>query len=165
MTMRTIAAGVVALTLAACGGDVVVTGSPPRAGAETGDVWVAQYAGLVAGHEGEWRDSVANIHDTCADSNAPDVCATAFLTASRHAETLRSALSAAPVDEVPAEIEALVADTEAAAADYSVAFAAWEATNCANPIDFKCSPDEGVAMSRALGELTRQFDAWQPYTG
>lgn len=165
MTMRTIAAGLVALTLAACGGDVVVTGSPPRAGAETGDVRVAQYAGLVAGHEGEWRDSVAHIHDTCADSNAPDVCATAFLTASRHAETLRSAILAAPVDEVPAEIAALVADTEAAAADYSVAFAAWEATNCANPIDFKCSPDEGVAMSRALGELTRQFDAWQPYTG
>jgi hypothetical protein len=165
MTMRTIAAGLVALTLAACGGDVVVTGSPPWAGAETGDARVAQFAGLVAGHEDEWRDSVANIHDTCADSNAPDVCAAAFLTASRQAETLRSALSAAPVHEVPAEIAALVADTEAAAADYGVAFAAWEATNCANPIDFKCSPDKGVAMSRALGELTRKFDAWQPYTG
>ena len=132
MTMRTIAAGLVALTLAACGGDVVVTGSPPRAGAETGDARVAQFAGLVAGHEGEWRDNVANIHDTCADSNAPDVCATAFLTASRQADTLRSALSAAPVDEVPAGIAALVADTEAAAADYSVAFAACPAMTVRN---------------------------------
>jgi hypothetical protein len=156
MTPRLIAAGIVALALAGCGGGAVATTTGNEATVE-------RYASLVAGHESDWRESVENIHDTCADSNAPDVCAAAYGNASEQAKTLRDALAEA--HEIPAEIAALVADTEAVARDYNVAYEAWEATSCANPLDVHCGADEAGAMFSALGDVTRQLDAWTPYTG
>ncbi len=156
MTPRSIAAAIGALTLAGCGGGSVATTPGNEASVE-------QYASLVAGHASDWRESVETIHDSCADSNAVDACAAAYRAASEQAETLRIALSEA--NQVPAEIATLVADTEATAGAYSAAFEAWQATNCANPIDFNCGADEAGAMFSALGDLTRQFDAWKAHTG
>lgn len=93
------------------------------------------------------------------------------------AETLHLALSVAHdpdcragsqcsgyLGEVPADIAALVADTEAAAVDYTGAYEGWEATNCANPLNWKGGAAEAGAIFDTLGDLTRQFDAWRPYT-
>jgi hypothetical protein len=30
-------------------------------------------------------------------------------------------------------------------------------------LDWHCGSDEGLAMSKALGDLTRQFDAWKSH--
>jgi hypothetical protein len=172
MTIRTIAAVIVAtLAPAACGGAAAATSAASEATVE-------QYASLVADHEGEWRESVENIHDSCADASAANACAAAYRTASERAEMLRTALSAAHdpdchtdpqcdgyLGEVPAEIAVLVADTDTAGADYSVALRAWDATNCANPLDWHCGADEAGAMFSTLGALTRQFDAWKAHTG
>jgi hypothetical protein len=105
MAMRTVAAVIVAVTLAACGGggEWATSGSAPAAAAGASAATVEQYAGLVAGHEGEWREGVANIHDTCAYSHAVDLCAAAYLNASEQAETLHVALSAAHDPRMPGE--------------------------------------------------------------
>jgi hypothetical protein len=157
MATRSIAAVIVALTLAACGG---------AAATEAEDTANDEYATAVAGHDGAWRESVADADFNCADSEEVDVCAAAYQTGSEAADALRKALSAAHEGgEVPAEIAALVADTEAAAAEYSAAYDAWEATDCANPLNSHCGADEAFAMFEAQGELTRQLDAWKPPTG
>jgi hypothetical protein len=154
MTPRAIVVGIAAFTLAACGGAAAAT-------TDASETTVEQYASLIAGHDGQWRESVTTTDDACADSNAPDKCAAAYRTGSELAEALRNALSAARNDgEFPVEIAALVADTEAAAADYSAAYEAWEATSCANPLDWHCGADEAFAMFKAQGDLTRQLDAW-----
>jgi hypothetical protein len=158
---RAIAAVVAMLTLAACGG---------AEQAETTraiEAEVERYVTLVADHDGEWRASVNNADYACADSSEPDKCAAAYQSGSEQAQTLHSELSAAQGEGevVPAEIAALVADTEAAAEDYSAAYEAWEATECANPLDRHCGADEAFAMFEAQGELTRQLDAWKPHTG
>ncbi|HET6918257.1 MAG TPA: hypothetical protein VFI46_02205 [Jiangellaceae bacterium] len=181
MTTRTIAAVLVALFLAACGSgndDLATSDTAQAATVQGGEAPVEQYASLIAGHEGEWRDSVENIHDTCADSTAADACAAAYRTASEQAETIRTAISAAHdpacqasarcsgyVGETPAEIAPLVADIEAAATDYSAAFESWDATSCTNPLDWHCGTDEAGAMFTALGALTRQFDVWKAHSG
>jgi hypothetical protein len=157
MTTRTIAVGVVALILAACGGSDDEVGT-------TSGATQQQYASLLGGNEGAWREIVANLHHTCADPSAADKCAAAYLTASQQAAKLRSALSSAG-DGTEPEIATLIAETEAAAAEYSAAFEAWEATGCVNPIDSNCGAEEAGAMFAALGEVTRQLDAWEPYTG
>jgi hypothetical protein len=128
---------------------------------------IAQYASLVASHEGEWRETVADIDDTCTDPDAIPICTTIYLTASYQAETLRLELSGAADDlgEPSAEIAQLVADTETAAADYVAAYHAWDATGCDDPLDLECGVSESFEMDRALDGLTRQFDAWSPYTG
>jgi hypothetical protein len=162
MTTRTIAASVVAIALAGCGGAEPATSSTPE-GAQHGDSAVRRYASVVASHETEWRRTVDEIHDACADFTAPEQCAAGYLAASQQAEAFRSALPEAAGDEIPAEVSALVSDTEAAAAAYTAAFVAWDATNCANPIDFDCAMEESGVLVRALGELTRQFDAWRPH--
>jgi hypothetical protein len=157
MTTRTMAAVLVALSLAACG-DAAAT--------EADDTAVDEYATIVASHDGEWRESVTNADFNCVDSNAVDTCAAAYQTGGEAAEALRKALSAAPeVGEVPAEIATLVAETEAAAADYAAAYGAWEATECAYPLNANCGADEALAMFQAQGELTRQFDAWKKNSG
>jgi len=158
MTPRVIVAVIGAFTLAACAGGAAAT-------TEGSATTVEPYASLVAGHHGEWRESVKATDEACADSTAPDKCAAGYRAGSELAETLRNDLSAARNDsEVPAEIAALVADIEASAADYSAAFEAWEATNCANPLDFHCGPDEALAMFEAQGDLTRQLGAWTAHT-
>jgi phage tail sheath protein FI len=158
MATRSIAAVIVALTLAACGGAAATT--------EADDTAVDEYATTVASHDGAWRESVADADFNCADSEEVDVCAAAYQTGSEAADALRTALSAAQEGgEVPVEIAALVADTEAAAAEYSAAYEAWEATDCANPLNSHCGADEAFAMFEAQGELTRQLDAWKPPTG
>jgi hypothetical protein len=151
MTARTIAVGVVALILAACGGsddDAATTSGASE-----------QYATLLAGNEGAWQEIVANIHYTCADPTAADKCAAAYLSASQQAAKLRSALSSAADDT-----EAEITETEAAAADYRAAFEEWEATGCANPMNSNCGAEEAGAMFSALGEVTRQLDAWEEVT-
>jgi hypothetical protein len=154
VTARTIGALVVALTLAACGGGAAAT---PAAY----DATVEPYGSLVGDQDSEWRANVANIDHICADSNAADRCAAAYLTASEQAAEFHSALSAArDGGEVPAGIAALVDDTETAAAGYSAAYEAWAATGCASPLNSNCGADEALAMFEAKGELTRQFDAW-----
>jgi hypothetical protein len=159
MTTRSIAAVIVALTLAGCGGGDAAT-------TEADDTAVDRYATIVAGHDGEWRGSVADSDFACADSDAVDACATAYKTGSVAAEALRKDLSAArQADEITAEIATLVADTEAAAADYGAAFEAWAATSCVNPLDSHCGPDKALAMFEAQGELTRQLDAWKSHSG
>ena len=111
-------------------------------------------------------ESVADADFNCADSDEVDMCAAAYQTGSEAADALRKALSAAQEGgEVPVEIAPLFADTEAAAADYIAAYEAWEATDCANPLNSHCGADEAFAMFEAQGELTRQLDAWKPPTG
>jgi hypothetical protein len=158
---RAIAAVVAMLALAACGG------AEPAETTHASESAVERYVSLVADHDGEWRASVSEADYACADSNEPDNCAAAYQSGSEQAQTLQSELSAAQGEGevVPAEIAALVADTEAAAADYRAAYEAWEATECANPLDWHCGADEAFAMFEAQGELTRQLDAWKPYTG
>jgi hypothetical protein len=157
MPTRSIAAVIVALTLAACGG---------AATTEADDTAVDDFATILASHDSAWRESVANADFTCADSDEVENCAAAYQTGSEAAEALGKALSAAQEGgEVPAEIAALVADTEAAAADYSAAYEEWEATACANPLNSHCGTDEAFAMFEAQGNLTRQLDAWKPPTG
>ncbi len=159
MATPSIAAVIVALTLAACGGGAAAT-------TEADDPEVDQYAKIVASHDGAWRESVADADFTCADFDEVDTCAAAYQMGSEAATALGTALSAAQEGgEVPAEIAALVADTEAAAADYSAAYEAWEATDCANPLNSHCGADEAFAMFEAQGELTRQLDVWNPPTG
>ena len=158
MATRSIAAVIVALTLAACGGAAATTEAEVTA--------VDEYATAVASHDGAWRESVADADFNCADSEEVDVCAAAYQTGSEAADALRKALSAAQEGgEVPVEIATLFADTEAAAADYVAAYEAWEATDCANPLNSHCGTDEAFAMFEAQGELTRQLDAWKPPTG
>ena len=159
MGTRSIATVIVALTLAACGGGAAAT-------TEADDAESDRYAKIVASHDGAWRESVADADFTCADSDEVDTCAAAYQIGSEAATALSSALSAAQEGgEVPAEIATLVADTKAAAADYSAAYEAWEATACANPLDSHCGADEAFAMFEAQGNLTRQLDAWKPSTG
>jgi hypothetical protein len=172
VTTRAIAAVILAIVVAGCGGDTV-----PAATTGSSEPTVEQFASLVAGHEAEWRESVANIHDVCADSNAPDRCAAAHQAAGEQAEAFHLALTAAHepqcradpqcsgyLGEVPSAIATLVADTETAALEYSAAFDAWEATGCVSPLNWHCGADEQLGMSTALGELTRQFDAWNEHT-
>ncbi len=159
MTTRSFAAVIVALTLAGCGGGASAT-------TDADDPAVDQYATIVASHDGDWRATVADSDVACADSDAVDACAAAYQTGGEAAAALHKDLSAAQeAGEVPAEIAPLVAGTEAAAADYSAAFETWEATNCANPLDSHCGPDEALAMFEAQGELTRQLDAWKSHGG
>jgi hypothetical protein len=154
-----IAVALAVLALAACGGGE--RAETP----EASDAAVERYVSLVADHDGEWRASVNEADHACADSNAAENCAAAYRAGSEQAQTLHSELTPARGEnEIPAEIAALVADTEAAAADYSAAFEAWEATGCAHPLNWHCGPDEALAMFEAQGELTRQLDAWKPYT-
>jgi hypothetical protein len=155
---RSIGAVIAALTLAACGGGAAAT-------AEAEDPAIDRYAAIVAGIDGEWRESVADTDFTCADSEAVDTCAAAYQTGSKAAEKLRNVLSAAPEEgNAPAEIVTLVADTEGAAADYTAAYETWAATECGHPLNAHCGPDEALAMFEAQGELTRQLDAWKQYT-
>jgi hypothetical protein len=65
--------------------------------------------------------------------------------------------------EIPDDIAALVADTGPLPRTSS-AYDGWEATNCANPLNWTCGADEAGAMFATIGDLTRQFDAWRPYT-
>jgi hypothetical protein len=188
MTSRAIAAVITALAIAACGGggdgtESVSTGSTPAANTpaettEASEATVEQYASRVAEHEGEWRATVADIDDACTDPDAVAICAAAYLTASFQAQTFRSELSAAHdpecranpecrayLGEVPTEIAALVASTEAATAEYIAAYEAWSATGCEDPLDFECGGGARLAMVSGLDGLTQQFDAWKPYTG
>jgi hypothetical protein len=158
MATRSIAAVIVAMTLAGCGGGAAAT-------TETDDSAVDRYATIVASHDGAWRASVADADLACADPDAVDVCAAAYQTGSEAATALgRDLSSAREASKVPAEIAALVADTEATAADYSAAYGTWAATECANPHNAHCGPDEALAMFQARGKLTRQLDAWKPHT-
>ena len=164
-----LAAVIVAITLVACSDNDEVGSTT-----ESAESTVVRYARLVVGHESDWRERVALIHDTCADAHAADHCAAAYQEAGELADTLHITLQSAHdpdcradrecseyVGEIPSAIATLVADTEAAAAEYGVAFEAWAATGCTNPLDWHCGADEGLAMSKALGDVTRQFDAWQ----
>jgi hypothetical protein len=172
VTTRTIPAVILTLLIAGCSGDVV-----PAATTQSSEPTLEQFASLVAGHEADWRESVVKIHEICADSNAADRCVAAHRTASEQAEALHVTLTAAHdsecqtdsecsgyLGEVPAAIATLVADTETAAQDYSAAFKAWDATGCVSPLNWHCGADEQLAMSTALGDLTRQFDAWKQHT-
>jgi hypothetical protein len=172
VTTRAFAAVILAIVVAGCGGDAV-----PAATTGSIESTVEQFAGLVAGHGAEWRENVASIHDVCADSNAADRCAAAHRAAGEQAEAFHLALTAAHdlqcqahpecsgyLGEVPSAIATLVADTETAALEYSTAFDAWDATDCISPLNWHCGADEQLAMSEALGELTRQFDAWKEHT-
>jgi hypothetical protein len=171
VTKPLLVAVIVALTLVACSGDDEVGSTT-----EASESAVERYASLVIGHESDWRERVAHIHDTCADAHAANHCAAAYQKAGELADTFHTALRAAQdpdcqadaecseyVGEAPAAIATLVAETESAAAEYGVAFEAWAATGCANPLDWHCGADEGLAMSKALGDLTRQFDAWKSH--
>jgi hypothetical protein len=74
------AAAITALTLAARGGggdgtETTADGSTsaattPAATTEASEATVEQYASLVAKNAGEWRATVADIDDTCADPDA-----------------------------------------------------------------------------------------------
>jgi hypothetical protein len=167
------------LALASCGeGDDTATesessppvsaGSPPAVpSVDPREATMNQYASLIAEHEGGWRESVVTIDEACTDPDAIPLCVAAYLTASLQAQTLQLVLSAAPenVGEAHPEIADLVADTESAAADYAEAYEAWSDTGCTDPLDRQCGVSEAFAMSSALAELTRKFDAWRPYTG
>ena len=172
MTTRTIAAVILTLVIAGCSGD---DASSATAGSD--ESTVEQFVGIVDSHEGEWRASVAKIHAACADSNAVDRCVAVHRTAGEQATALHRALTAAHdpkcqddpqcsgfLGEVPAAIAELVADTETAALEYSDAVRAWNATGCISPLNWHCGADEQLAMSTALGALTRQFDAWKEQT-
>lgn len=174
---RTIAAAVALVTLAACGNDDEPTVTPSPAPtptdptltptpAEPETATVAQYASLIAEHEGGWRESVATIEDTCTDPDAIPICAATYLTASFQAETLALDLSGAgdEIGEPPTEIADLLADTGAAASAYADAYEAWSATGCEDPLDLECGVSESFEMGMALDELTEKFDAWEPYT-
>lgn len=139
---------------------------PPEPTEDTGAATIAQYASLIAGHEGGWRESVATIEDTCTDPDAIPICAATYVTAMFQAETLSLELSGAgdEIGEPPAEIAGLVADTEAAASAYADAYEAWSATGCDDPLDDGCGVSESFEMTMALDELTEKFDAWRPYT-
>jgi hypothetical protein len=172
VTTRAIAAVILTLVVASCSGD-----DAPSATAGSNESAVEQFVSIVDSHEGDWRASVAKIHDVCADSNAADRCVAAHRTAGEQAQALHRALTAAHdpgcqdnpqcngfLGEVPAAIAKLVADTETAALEYSAAFKAWDATGCISPLNWHCGADEQLAMSTALGDLTRQFDAWEEQT-
>jgi hypothetical protein len=172
VTTRAIAAIILALVTAGCSGDDTSTAS-----AGSSESAVERFASIVDSHEDAWRENVATIHDICADSNAANRCVTAHRTAGEQATSLHRELTAAHdpqcqadtqcgsyVGEVPAAIATLVAGTETAAREYSASFKAWDQTGCVSPLNWHCGPDEQLAMSTALGDLTRQFDAWNERT-
>jgi hypothetical protein len=157
--IRPLVALLAIFTLAACGGGEPA--EPTDANAAT----VEPYARVVAEHDGEWRASVDESDFACADSSTPDSCAAAYQSGSEQAQALRDDLSAArDGHEVPDEVAALIADTEAAAEGYSAAYEAWAATGCVYPLNTHCGADEALAMFKAQGELTRQLDAWEALT-
>jgi hypothetical protein len=143
------------LTLAGCGGAAVAT----TAG---GEASVEQYASLVAANASDWRERRDHPRQLRRLQRGRRLRGGL----PRHQRAGRDAphrLSEA--NQVSAEIATLVAETKATAGAYSAAFEAWQATNCANPIDFNCGADQAGAMFSALGNLTRQFDAWKAHTG
>ena len=155
-TTPPIVAFLAVLMLAAC-----ADSGEPTETTQTSAATVEPYASVVTDHDGEWRASVDESDFACADSTEPDRCAAAYQTGSEEAQALYDELSAAHEGELPAEIAELVADTEAAAADYSAAYEAWAATGCVYPLNAHCGADEALAMFEAQGELTRQLDAWK----
>jgi hypothetical protein len=172
VTTRAIVAIILILVIAGCSDD-----DTPTAAARSSESTVERFASIVDGHESDWRQSVETIHDICADSNAAERCVAAHRAAGEQATALHRTLTAAHdpqcpansqcsghIGSVPAAIATLVAETETAAKDSSAAFKEWDATGCVSPLNWHCGADEQLAMSTALGELTRQFDVWKQYT-
>jgi len=177
--MRSTITALVAVTilaLAGCGDNAAPeepepTGSAAPVASPTPETaTVQQWASLIAPLARNWRDLAAEQDEVCLDPQTVTACHLNYLNFKIQSETIILVIDGAAhnpnhpdyLGEPPAEIQRLVEDTLEAAEQVTPAWEAYDATGCGDPFADSCR-GEGFRMRMAVDNVTRVFDAWEPY--
>lgn len=164
--VRGVLTAVAFLVVAGCSGDGPKVEAPTtkvpttvERTASEAEATVAQVASLIARHNADLRESIANVEDACDFAHAVDPCpgmgGIVLLTLTTQAQTLAIDLGAVDKPEagqylgaIPSEIRALTESTALAAERLGA-------------VDSEADTPRDI--SRAIDDLRSELDAWGPY--